>query len=120
MLESETLIGNFTSLLGQVHRLRATLRVVVRTFLIFKEGIVALDGGIDQGDFLVVSITRGLGRNNLRGHVKHKNGLCLFDDDVDIKVELSSRQTLLGTFGGFFSLLALGLLILRGFDKRAR
>lgn len=120
MFKHKALVSDFTSLLRQVHCLRTALGVVVRALLVLKEGLVALDGRIDCGNLLIVAITRGLRSDDLRGHMQKEDCLCFLDHDVTVLVELLCIETLFGMFSSLLSLLALGLLILRRFDKRAR
>lgn len=114
---SESLVCHFARLLRQVHRLRASVTVVVRTLLILEESLIALVFGLSIFDIVVVSISLCCRSHDLARHVQDENGLGLLDDNVDVSLQLLGAEAFFGGFGDLFSLLALGLLVFRGLNE---
>lgn len=70
MLEIETLVRNFTSLLSQVHCLGTSIGVVVTSLFVLEEFFVALNSRIYNGKLLVVGIIATCrSSHNLTGNV---------------------------------------------------
>ena len=121
MLQAEALVAHLSRLLRQVHSLGAPIRVVVATFLVLQEGIVTLDGLLHGLGLLVVSLASGLlGSDDLAGYVKDHDRFCLLDHDIDVSIELFLTQAAFSSLCRLFCLLALGLLVLRRLNQRAR